>query len=158
MKIKSLIGFCGICLLLACNTPSEKTPPTAVFDITTAKKEIEKLNLNYGDRFKQDDEAYYQERYTTDALIMPDALPAIKGMGEIRKYYYNNGENKTLTINVTTTNLYGGAEAIVEEGEFDFPDDKGGSVDKGKFIAIWKQENGKWKLFREIWNSNSPKK
>ena len=30
-----------------------------------------------------------------------------------------------------------------------------GSVDNGKFIAIWKQEDGKWKLFREIWNTNN---
>jgi hypothetical protein len=33
-----------------------------------------------------------------------------------------------------------------------FPDGKGGSVDKGKFIALWKQEVGKWKMYREIWN------
>jgi len=44
----------------------------------------------------------------------------------------------------------------LEEGSYDFPDGKGGSFDKGKFIAIWKQEDGRWKLFREIWNSDNP--
>jgi hypothetical protein len=43
---------------------------------------------------------------------------------------------------------------VVEEGDYVFPDGKGGSFDKGKFIALWKPEDGKWKLYREIWNTD----
>jgi ketosteroid isomerase-like protein len=50
--------------------------------------------------------------------------------------------------------IYGNEDLVVEEGTYNFPDGKGGSIDKGKFIAIWKQEDGKWKLYREIWNTD----
>ena len=53
-------------------------------------------------------------------------------------------------------NITGTSDLIVEEGSYDFPDDKGGSFDKGKFIALWKQEDGNWKLWREIWNTDLP--
>ena len=29
-------------------------------------------------------------------------------------------------------------------------------MDSGKFIVIWKQEGGQWKLHRDIWNSSMP--
>jgi ketosteroid isomerase-like protein len=53
-------------------------------------------------------------------------------------------------------NIYGNESLVVEEGTYNFPDGKGGSFDKGKFIALWKQEGGKWKLYREIWNTDMP--
>ena len=34
---------------------------------------------------------------------------------------------------------------------------KGGAVlDSGKYVAIWKNEGGQWRLHRHIWNSNTP--
>ncbi len=30
------------------------------------------------------------------------------------------------------------------------------NVDKGKYIVVWKKENGDWKVWRDIWNSDNP--
>jgi ketosteroid isomerase-like protein len=30
------------------------------------------------------------------------------------------------------------------------------ALDKGKYIVIWKQEDGQWKLHRDIFNSSMP--
>jgi len=44
----------------------------------------------------------------------------------------------------------------VETGKYElFVGDKV-SAEKGKFIVIWKEENGKWKMHRDIWNSDAP--
>jgi ketosteroid isomerase-like protein len=32
--------------------------------------------------------------------------------------------------------------------------DGGAVMDSGKFIVIWKQEGGRWKLHQDIWNSS----
>jgi ketosteroid isomerase-like protein len=32
----------------------------------------------------------------------------------------------------------------------------GQELDKGKYIVIWKQEAGEWKLHRDIFNSSNP--
>jgi ketosteroid isomerase-like protein len=29
-------------------------------------------------------------------------------------------------------------------------------LDTGKYVVIWKQETGQWKLHRDIWNSSRP--
>jgi len=34
--------------------------------------------------------------------------------------------------------------------------DRGYVLDKGKYIVIWKQEEGQWKLHRDIFNSSMP--
>jgi ketosteroid isomerase-like protein len=64
--------------------------------------------------------------------------------------------NNEAVIELPAGNFYGDKNLVVEEGTYNFPDGKGGSVDKGKFIALWKQEDGKWKLYREIWNTDIP--
>ena len=45
---------------------------------------------------------------------------------------------------------------LEEVGVYTFTDDKGVVFDKGKFIVLWKNVDGKWKLFRDIFNSDMP--
>jgi ketosteroid isomerase-like protein len=35
-------------------------------------------------------------------------------------------------------------------------DKDGKQIDKGKYIVLWKKEDGKWKLFRDCYNSDLP--
>jgi len=44
----------------------------------------------------------------------------------------------------------------VEEGEYTFMGEDGEQLDKGKYIVLWKMEDGKWKLFRDCYNSDLP--
>jgi ketosteroid isomerase-like protein len=135
-------------------TPAQ--PPAPAFAIAAVREHIAAANKVYGERFKQDDPGYYEARYTPDACAMPEKMPAVCSPDAIRAYYYNGGGNKDFNIVIEETAVYGGPEAVIEEGRYDFPDGKGGSFDKGKFIAVWKQEDGRWKLHREIWNSDIP--
>jgi hypothetical protein len=35
-------------------------------------------------------------------------------------------------------------------------DGKGHVIDKGKYVEIWKKENGEWKIYADIWNTSLP--
>ena len=59
-------------------------------------------------------------------------------------------------IKITTEEVSGGSEAVAEIGTYEMFGDKNVSLDKGKFIVVWKQENGKWKMHRDVWNSDMP--
>ena len=59
-------------------------------------------------------------------------------------------------IALTTNELWGSPNGVIETGSYDLQGEGGASWDKGKFIVIWKEENGKWKMHRDIWNSNAP--
>jgi hypothetical protein len=43
-----------------------------------------------------------------------------------------------------------------EAGNYTLTGVKGEVMDRGKYIVVWKDEGGKWKLHREIWNSSLP--
>lgn len=126
------------------------------FDIAAVKKHISEANKTYGERFRTNDLNWYNERYCSNACSNPPNMPAVCGTKAIMEFSYGTGEYKDYQIIITETEVYGTADAVIEEGVYSFPDGQGGSFDKGKFIAIWKQENDKWKLYREIWNSDVP--
>ncbi len=153
MKKALICCFAGSQLFIACqHNKKESSSPS--FDIAIVKAWIDSANTVYGDRFQHNDTAYFAGKYCADAVIMPEQMPAIAGRDSIRNFYFNNGQNKDFKISITATSVYGSADAVVEEGFYTFPGDDGVIYDKGKFIAIWKQEDGKWKLYREIWNGD----
>jgi ketosteroid isomerase-like protein len=124
------------------------------FDLASVQKHISEANSKYGDRFTSNDSLMYAARYHADAVIFPAESALIKGRDGIRNYYYDGGKNVDLIIVITALDIYGNRDLVVEEGLYDFPDGKGASFDKGKFIALWKPEGGAWKLYREIWNTD----
>ncbi len=62
----------------------------------------------------------------------------------------NSIRNDTRTIIYTTTSLSTDSEFLVELGIYEFRDSKGNLKHKGKYLVVWKQEDGKWKLYRDI--------
>jgi len=150
MKYSSLI--LAVFLLVSCAQKEEAGKVS--FNLAAVKEHIIEMNKTYSDRFVKNDTAFYNERYCKDAEVYSPGLPAVKGRDSIISFFYQNGTNKEAKIELPAGNFYGNSELVVEEGSYNFPDGKGGSFDKGKFIAIWKQEAGKWKLYREIWNTD----
>ncbi|MFZ1528033.1 MAG: nuclear transport factor 2 family protein [Ferruginibacter sp.] len=139
---------------ISCNQNPPADTRQKAFDLEQVKSHITEMNKTYGDRFLTDDTAFYQKRYCKDAQAMPEKMPALVGREAIQHYYYDNGKNRDFKVEIIAGNIYGNEELVLEEGTYNFPDGKGASFDNGKFIAVWKQENGIWKLYREIWNSN----
>jgi hypothetical protein len=55
-----------------------------------------------------------------------------------------------------TTAFYGTEDYVIDEGNYYLVFGKDGVVDKGKYINIWKKEDGDWKILSNIWNTNLP--
>jgi ketosteroid isomerase-like protein len=47
-------------------------------------------------------------------------------------------------------------DTVIEVSKFKLLGDGGQLMDEGKYIVIWKQEVGQWKLHRDIFNSSLP--
>lgn len=148
--------FAVVVLIIACNTKETKIEnEKPEFDIEAVKAHINKANETYVVRFKEDGSNGLKEKlYCKDAVTMPLDDNTVAGRDSVWAYYYGNGEHKNANIIIKATDIYGTDSLVVEEGVYDFPDDKGGSIAKGKFITIWKQEDGMWKMYREIWNND----
>jgi len=140
-----------------CNsTPTSIDSASMSFNLDSVKAYITEMNKSYGHRFKTNDTAFYKERYCKDAAVYCPNVPAVVGIDSIISFFYGGGNNTETIIELPPNNISGNTDLVVEDGPYNFPDGKGGSVDKGKFIALWKQEDGKWKLYREIWNTDLP--
>jgi ketosteroid isomerase-like protein len=155
-KLFILLAAC----IVACNpNPSSQvassTTDESDFNLDSVKAHIEKMNKSYAKRFTTKDRTFYEERYCKDAAVYCPNVPPVIGIDSIVAFFYT-GENSNLIMELPPNDIYGNADLVVEDGTYNFPDGKGGSLDKGKFIALWKKEDGKWKLYREIWNTDLP--
>jgi ketosteroid isomerase-like protein len=143
------IGFQG------CNEKAEVKEETVIeFDLTTAKAEIEAANKNFMALVAAGDSVGLANCYTVDAKFMSAGVPSVVGRANIQTAMSNIVQNIT-RADLRLENIYGTADLIAEEGELTlFVGDDAVAVEK--YIVLWKKEDGKWKLFRDIFNSNSP--
>lgn len=142
-------------LFSACNNESVKTE-AATFSLDSAKAQIAASNKLFGASFATGDSVAFANFYTSDGCIYNANMPKVCGTDGIRAFHniaYNSGIRN---IALTTEEVMGGKEAVIETGKYEVFIADNVSVEKGKFVVVWKEENGRWKMFRDIWNSDAP--
>lgn len=149
-----LLLFLLAASIIACNSNTTAKTTNSNFNIDSVKAHIMKMNESYSERFITKDSNYYSQRYCKDASVLCPGVPVVTGLDSIISFFYGDGTNTGAKIELPVGSVYGNEDLVVEEGTYNFPDGKGGSLDKGKFIALWKKEDGRWKLYREIWNTD----
>jgi ketosteroid isomerase-like protein len=55
-----------------------------------------------------------------------------------------------------TREVEGHGDTAIEVGAYTLFGEGDQALDNGKYIVIWKKEDGQWKLHRDIFNSNLP--
>jgi ketosteroid isomerase-like protein len=94
--------------------------------------------------------------YTDDAKIFPSNNEIVDGKQAIEGFWgwvINHGIKK-VRFETTLAQKFG--NIAIEEGKFALLVEGDIVVDQGKYIVTWKKEDGKWKVFRDIWNVNTP--
>jgi len=147
-------------LLFSCNgetaKTTETTAATSTFSLDSARAAITASNASYGSCFANGDSANFVSHYTSDACISPSNMPKMCGSPAINAFFNGGYKMGIRNIKLNTDELMGGKEGVIETGTYELMADKGVTIDKGKFIVIWKEENGKWKMHRDIWNTDMP--
>ena len=146
--------------ITSCNKKAEETKKTVVeptFNLATTKGEIVDANKEFSVLFAANDSIGLSNLYTQDAKFMNNGAPAVTGRKNIQSAISGIMKSGISSVNLTTIDVWGMENLITEEGELSlFVEDA--EVYKGKYIVLWKKEDGKWKLFRDIFNSNLPPK
>jgi ketosteroid isomerase-like protein len=83
-------------------------------------------------------------------------MPKMCGPQAINAFFTGGYKMGIRNLKLTTDEVMGSKDAVVETGTYEVLGDKGVSFDKGKFIVVWKEENGKLKMHRDIWNTDMP--
>jgi ketosteroid isomerase-like protein len=94
--------------------------------------------------------------YTDDAVLMPPNLEAVAGHTGIQFFM---AKEFTLSISgmlMNTPEVVALDDYGFTRGSYTLLDDKGATLDHGKFLEIWKHTDQGWRIFRDIYNSDLP--
>ena len=142
----------------ACNNANDK--PTATQDGTanddeTVKAFIKKEDANFEEEVKRGDTAAMASHYASDAMVMPANSEPIKAK-DILSFWGGALRMGVKEVKLDVTDITGSGDIYAETGNVELFAADHQSIEKGKYVVVWKKENGSWKMYRDIWNSNLP--
>lgn len=93
--------------------------------------------------------------YTDDAVLMPQGAPMERGPAGIRQGFMEMGQMGVTAVDLETQEVEVEGDMANEIGQYTLR--AGGSqIDRGKYLVVWKNEDGVWKIHRDMFNSDSP--
>jgi ketosteroid isomerase-like protein len=146
-------------VFVACNDKASETPAIAAEG--PEKKEhvdykalIDETNKQFTTAALQGDSAAFVSLYHPDALIFPPNEETVNSrqMGSMMAGFKKMG---VTSFDLQEKEIFEGDDVVTEVGTYTMSDGKKFN-DKGKYIVVWKKDGDKWKLYRDIWNSDNP--
>lgn len=94
-------------------------------------------------------------RYSQDSQILPPNEPIVTGHEAIEEFWntYSPGQVR-IRVSEARSEMLG--EYWFREGTYSAVEGDEGEPRLGKFIELWKNEDGAWLLYRHMWSPNAP--
>ena len=121
-----------------------------------ARSAIEAANVRFSAAFAQRDSAGVAALYTADGQLLPAASDTIRGTAAIQKFWQGALDSGIAAITLTTVEVFEQGVTATEVGQYELRDKAGKVLDHGKYIVVWRQESGKWKLLRDMFSTSVP--
>lgn len=123
---------------------------------TDVHKAIVSADETFMNTFIQGDAAGIAALYTENGQFLPPNGDFVMGRQAIQATFQAFMDSGIKAIKLETLEVEGYGDTATEVGRYTLEDAGGQVLDKGKFIVIWKQESGQWKLHRDIINTSMP--
>ncbi len=128
----------------------------AVSAAEDARAAIEAVDKAFCAAMGRSDAAAIAALYTTTAEVLPPGSEAVQGREAIRKIFQAGLDAGQKELTLTTLEVEAHGDTAHEVGTWTARGKDGAILDSGKYLVIWKNEGGQWRLHRHIWNSNAP--
>ena len=93
--------------------------------------------------------------YAEDGALLPPNSETISSRAAIEAYLTESLAGG-ISVGLKDTDVYAHGDVGYMAGTYTVTDAGGATIDKGKYVEIWRQIDGKWQIYRAIWNSNLP--
>jgi uncharacterized protein (TIGR02246 family) len=136
---------------------------TALLAFSTAaqardvKSDIDAANAKWVAAFNKGDAAAVAQLYTEQATLLPPGAPMAHGRAAIQDFWQHAIQDglKNIALKAQRVDQFGGAAREIGEFSLDAPDaQKQMTHVEGKYVVLWRQSRGAWKLDTDIWNTN----
>ena len=123
---------------------------------TDVREAIVAADETFISTFNRGDAAGIADLYTKNGQFLPPNSDFVTGKQAIQATFQAFMDMGVKAVKLEAIEVEGYGDTASEVGRYTL-EGKGGQVlDQGKFIVIWKQEAGQWKLHRDIINSSMP--
>ena len=158
--LKTILLICSsIFFFTSCNTSSDNTgkaespKDSTGFDLSKAKSVVLDMDAKFSEAVRKGDSATMASEYADDAMVFPPNSEAIKKEG-IASLWGGVLRMGVKDFKLTTDDVTGNADMLAETGRYEVLGEGNKSLDKGKYVVTWRNYNGTWKIFRDIWNTS----
>jgi proline iminopeptidase len=134
-----------------------KQIPDEVWGINRAFTEIKLANKEFMDGISSLDASALLKLYTNDAIVMAPTAPLIQGHLTIEAFWQSAMDKGLSKAELLTMDLEGNDDQLSEIGKYILYDKDKNVLDIGKYLIIWKYENGKWLMSKDMFNTNMKK-
>jgi uncharacterized protein (TIGR02246 family) len=120
------------------------------------REAITSANRTFMDTFARGDAAGMAALYTPDGQLLPTGSDVVAGPQPIQAFWQAVMGMGIKEATLETVEVEAHGDAAHEVGRYTLKGAGGQLLDQGKYVVIWKQVGGQWKLHRDIWNSSLP--
>ncbi len=125
-------------------------PTAPIRDAITA------ANERFMSAFRRGDAAGLADLYTEHGQLLPTHSEVIEGKHAIQFFWQGVIDMGIKAAKLETMEAEDHGDTAHEVGRYTLEAEGGQVLDRGKYVVIWKHEDGQWKLHRDIWNSSMP--
>ena len=123
---------------------------------TSISAEIRHVNDEFQAAFERSDAAAIARLYTSNGVLLPTGTESIQGTAGIQAFWQGALEMGIKRVKLDSKDVEELTDTAIELGNYTLFGPNQQVLDKGKYLVVWKEQQGRWKLHQDIWNSSLP--
>ena len=129
-------------------------PAGRVSVVSELSAAIASANQSLIETFGRADAAGAAQLYTADGQLLPSGSDVVTGHVAIEGFWGGVMGMGFTSVSLETVELEDHGETAIEAGRYTLGTADGEAADEGKYLVIWKKQDGTWKLHRDIWTTS----
>jgi uncharacterized protein (TIGR02246 family) len=120
------------------------------------RTQIGSANKEFMNAFKRGDATAMANLYTAEAQLLPANSDFVRGTAAIRAFWQGVIDLGLKDASLETIEAEAHGDTAIEVGRYRLLAGGGAVADSGKYVVVWKNDRGTWKLHRDIWTTSQP--
>jgi uncharacterized protein (TIGR02246 family) len=105
---------------------------------------------------KRGDAAGLAALYTENGQVLPPNADFVNGKPAVRVFWQAVMDMGIKEAKMEIGEVEGHGDTAIEVSTITLMGEGGQVLDKAKYMVVWKQQEGQWKIHRDIFNSSMP--
>lgn len=121
---------------------------------TDIRTQIESANRGFMAAFKEGNATAIANLYTPSAKLLPANSDFVSGTDSIQQFWQGVFGLGIKEVKLETIEVEDHRDTAFEVGRYQLLAAGDKVADVGKYLVVWKNDNGVWKLHRDIWTTS----